>query len=165
MGGGGRAGRVKSPVCCADRRPGYLRVAARKARTGAPAGAARCRAPSPGSEPAEATAGSPGKPRPGRRRPRGWVAAQTTGRLARRGRLLATPARSSSLVSRFFPLATHKRLDYTRCCPNEIKENEKCLLSGVSVHYHPNCSHFEKLQRRLLHLPRESPFRRKLEHK
>ena len=57
MGGGGRAGRVKCPVCCADWRPGYLRVAERKARTGAPAGAARCRAPSPGSEPAEATAG------------------------------------------------------------------------------------------------------------
>ena len=57
MGGGGPAGRVKAPVCCADRRPGYLRVAARKARTGAPAGAARCRAPSPGSEPAGATAG------------------------------------------------------------------------------------------------------------
>ena len=93
MGGGGRAGRVKSPVCCADRRPGYLRVAARKARTGAPAGAARCRAPSPGSEPAEATAGSPGKPRPGRRRPRGW---------AGRG---ASPARTLRLRSLRLPLS------------------------------------------------------------
>lgn len=45
------------------------------------------------------------------RRPRGWVAAPTTGRLARRGRLAATLARSGSLAARFFPLASHKRLD------------------------------------------------------